>query len=129
MHSITFELDELKPFLAPNGDAICVYVYGQAQIEFAAADDWRVASIVLDAGHYEPARSDADGEPRRAWIASSVEIDRAHPLWAPICETLNTRLSGRVDDAVRKHLEDAGAFRADPHAEHRHGHLEYGLAR
>lgn len=99
MLSIPYELDEFPPFRAPNGDDICVYVYGEAEIEFDDAD-WWVSAITLDAGHRQPMPSEPDAPQKNRWVESSATIDRSHPLWAPISNALVEYRSEQIDALV-----------------------------
>ncbi|MGJ0397440.1 MAG: hypothetical protein ACR65U_14555 [Methylocystis sp.] len=99
MRSIPYELDEFTPFRAPNGDEICVYVYGEAEIEYDDAD-WWVSAIALDAGRLQPAPSEPDGPQKNLWVESSAAIDRSHPLWAPISNALVEYRSEQIDALV-----------------------------
>jgi hypothetical protein len=99
MPSIPYELDEFTPFRAPNGDEICVYVYGEAEIEYDDAD-WWVSAITLDAGRLQPAPTEPDGPQKNRWVASSAPIDRSHPLWAAISNAIVERHSEQIDALV-----------------------------
>jgi hypothetical protein len=99
MRSIPYELDEFAPFRAPNGDQICVYVYGEAEIEYDDAD-WWVSAVTLDAGHLQPAPSEPNTPQKNRWVESGAPIDRSHPLWAPISNAIVEHRSEQIDALV-----------------------------
>ena len=111
--SFSYPLDEFFPFMAPDGGEMTIVVYGAAEIEYAAdGEEWRVAEIAISSKNGDAA------------------IDASHPLWAPICNALRTRFANDITRRIVHDLEEQhGIVFGHPNAEHRLGHLEFGLIR
>ena len=125
MGTLTYELDEFRPWSGPGARLLEAFVYGEAEIEFDADGAWEMTELRIDdCGSYE-----FNGHPtttvRRA---KGFIAPKNHGLFIAVNEAFRTHYASYLDAAISKardeEQEDAFWQRVD---EARHLAKEDGI--